>query len=127
MRIGIPLAASAALACLLAAAGAHAGHDAEYDPAFKRYPGMVIALGSPDAAGRIYSFEAKRLPEAPGYAPDELRGWRLTILAGKLFSKVFEVQGNTASTITVTTRDGPLNGITVKDVFVVEDIAVVRQ
>ena len=103
-----------------------AGHDGEYDPALKRYPGMVIALGAPDAAGKIYSFEAKRLPQAPGYAVDELRGWRLTILAGKLFSKVFEVQANGASTITVSARDGPLNGVAVKDVFVVEEIAVVQ-
>jgi len=105
----------------------HAGHDGEYDPALKRYPGMITALGAPDAAGNVYSFEAKRLPEAPGYAVDELRGWRLTILAGKLFSKVFEVQANSASSITVTARDGPLNGVAVKDVFVVEDIRIERQ
>lgn len=105
----------------------HAGHDGDYDPALKRYPGMIVALGAPDAAGNIWSFEAKRLPEAPGYAVDELRGWRLTMLAGKLFSKVFEVKANTASTITVTSRDGPLNGVALKDVFVVEDIRVERQ
>ena len=89
----------------------HAGHDGEYDPALKRYPGMITALGAPDAAG---------------YAVDELRGWRLTILAGKLLSKVFEVQANGASTITVSAREGPLNGVAVKDVFVVEEIAVVQ-
>jgi hypothetical protein len=37
------------------------------------------------------------------------------------------VRANTGSTITVTALDGPLNGIAVKDEFVVEEIAAVRQ
>lgn len=112
--------------CLLALAAARAGHDgARVDPALKRYAGQITALGAPDAQGRIYSFRAKRLPEAPaGYAPDELRGWRLTLLAGKRFASAFEVRGNSAAEITVTERDGPLNGIAVSDVFVVEEVAV---
>ena len=56
--------------------------------------GQVMMLGAPDAQGRVYSFELRRLPAAPPFAPDELRGWRLTMLAGKRFAHVFEVAGN---------------------------------
>ena len=103
------------------------GHDGiDVEPALKRNAGIVTGLGAPDAEGRIYSFRAARLPPAPGYALDELRGWRLTVLAGERFSSVFEVQSNTDSEITVNARDGPLNGLAVKDVFVLELIAVDR-
>jgi hypothetical protein len=118
--------AIAALAMLVG--GAFAGHDnVEVDPALKRYAGQVTALGVPDPDGRIYSFEAKRLPAAPDYTPDEVRGWRLTMLAGQRFAQAFEVQGNTARQITVSPLDGPLNGIAVSDVFVMENIAIERQ
>jgi hypothetical protein len=104
------------------------GHDGvDVDPAVKRYAGMVTALGAADSEGRIYSFQATRLPAAAGYAVNELRGWRLTVLAGKRFASVFEVASNTESEITVAPRDGPLNGLAVRDVFVVEQIAIDRQ
>jgi len=114
--------------CILGLAAARAGHDdVRVDPALKRYAGQITALGAPDAQGRIYSFRAKRLPEAPGgYVPGELRGWRLTLLAGKRFANAFEVRGNSATEIMVSERDGPLNGVAVSDVFVVEEIAVER-
>src|SRR5262245_44755258 len=103
------------------------GHDAvDVNPAFKRYAGMVTALGPPDDKGDIYSFRATRLPAAPGYVVNELRGWRLTVLAGKRFASVFEVQSNTESEIIVTPRDGPLNGLAARDLFVVEQIAIER-
>jgi hypothetical protein len=115
----------AVAACLHGAA--FAGHDLiEVDAALKRYSGQVTALGEADAEGRIYSFRARRLPAAPDYAPDELRGWRLTMLAGKRFANEFEVQGNTGVEIIVGRLDGPLNGIAVKDVFVIENIAIER-
>jgi hypothetical protein len=118
-------ACAAIAACLQAAA--LAGHDnIEVDPALKRHSGQVMALGAPDAQGRVYSFEARRLPAAPAFAPDELRGWRLTMLAGKRFAHVFEVAGNRGLEITVSPLDGPLEGIAVKDVFVLENIAVER-
>ena len=84
-------------------------------------------MGEPDAQGRIHSFEAKPLPAGPGYAPNELRGWRLTFLAGERFASVFEVESNTESEITIRPVDGPLNGLAVRDLFVVEQIAVERQ
>lgn len=102
-----------------------AGHDnIEVDPALKRYAGQIVGLGEPDAKGDIYSVRAKRIRAETPFGLDELRGWRLTILAGKRFANVFEVGGNTGDEITVTSAKGPLNGVAVKDVFVVENIPV---
>jgi hypothetical protein len=86
----------------------------------------VTALGAPDGEGRIYSVKVRRLPAAPDFAANELRGWRLTMLAGTRFAHVFEVQGNTGGEITVRPLDGPLNGVAVNDVFVIENIAIER-
>jgi len=128
MHSKVKLAAAAALMAWTWGSGmAFAGHDdVEVDPALKRYAGQVTALGMPDEQGRIYSFQAKRLPAAPEYVPDELRGWRLTMLAGKRFAQAFEVQRNTGLEISVSPVDGPLNGVAVNDVFVMENIAIER-
>ena len=100
-----------------------AGHDnIEVDPALKRYAGQITELGAPDAKGDIYSFRAKRIRAETEFSPDELRGWRLTFLAGKRFADVFQVSGNSGDEIIVTAAKGPLNGIKVRDVFVVENI-----
>ena len=126
MDLSLRLLAAAAIAICLQAE-AFAGHDnIAVDPALKRYSGQVTALGEADAEGRIYSFRARRLPAASDYAPDELRGWRLTMLAGTRVANEFEVQGNTGDEITVGRLHGPLNGIAVKDVFVIENIAIER-
>jgi len=105
------------------------GHEPmDLGPAYRRYTGKVTALGGPDDEGRIYSFHA--MPVGPGVtapAANELRGWRLTILAGKRFASAFEVKSNTATEITVAARDGPLNGLAVSDVFIIEDIPVSSQ
>jgi hypothetical protein len=90
---------------------------------------MTTALGEPDAEGRIYSFRGKSIGPAgtpAAYVPGELRGWHLTLLAGKRFASVFEVKSNSESEIIVTARDGPLNGIAERDVFIVEEIAIAR-
>ena len=118
----------ASMLILLSAAGGHAGHDPiKVDPALKRYGGQVISLGPADEQGGIYSFEVKRLPSDTPYVPNELRGWRLTMLAGKRFSHAFEVDANTHTLITVSKQDGPVNGIAVDDVFVVENTPLLRQ
>jgi hypothetical protein len=102
---------------------AAAGHDnIDVDPALKRYAGQITGLGSADGKGDIYSFRAKRMYAETKFGPDELRGWRLTILAGKRFANVFEVRANTGDEIVVTPVKGPLNGIAIKDVFIVENI-----
>lgn len=105
-----------------------AGHDPiKVDPALKRYGGQVTGLGPADDQGRIYSFRVKRLPSDTSYVPNELRGWRLTMLAGKRFSHAFEVEANGESLITVSIQDGPVNGVAVNDVFVVENTPLLRQ
>lgn len=116
--------ASPLAAMLLCANGvALAGHDnVDVDPALKRYAGQITALGPPNDKGDIYSFRAKRMYADTGFPRDELRGWRLTLLAGKRFAHVFDVAGNTGDEITVTAGKGPLNGIAVRNVFVVERI-----
>ena len=123
------MTAVAGLAAMVVGSGiARAGHDnIEVDPSLKRYAGQVTALGGPDEQGRVYSFQVKRLPAAPDFVQDELRGWRLTMLAGKRFSHVFEVRSNTGTEITVTPLDGPLNGVAPRDVFVVENIVIERE
>jgi len=44
-------------------------------------------------------------------------------LAGKRFASVFEVTGDAGAEVTVAARDGPLNGLAVSDVFIVEELA----
>ena len=113
-------------AALLVFGTALAGHDIPVDRSLKRYNGMVTALGPADGEGHIYSFKAKPLPETPGYTPREMRGWRMTMLAGKRFAAVFEVQDNGEHEITINKTDGPLNGVEIKDLFVIEEIRVAR-
>ena len=99
-----------------------AGHDnIEVDPALKRHAGQVVKLGEPDARGRVYSFRLKRLPAAPDFAPNELRGWRLTMLAGERFARAYEVAGNTGTEVTVSANGESLDGVAVTDVFVIEN------
>lgn len=130
MRLAKRLAAAAILGSVIGLA--YAGHDDDVrvDPALKRLAGMITALGEPDAEGRIWSFRGTPIgPPAStpaAYPAGELRGWRLTFLAGKRFAAAFEVKANTESEITVNGLDGPLNGIAVRDVFVVEQIEVKR-
>jgi hypothetical protein len=114
---------AAALACLVLACGpASAGHDnIQVDPAFTRIAGQVVSLGNASPQGKIYSFTLKRLPPGPAFAPDELRGWRLTMLAGKRFSQAYEVVGNTGTELTVSSRGEPLDGVAPNDVFVIEN------
>ena len=121
-------AASALGAWMVSFAVAFAGHDGiAVDPALKRYAGQVTALGKPDDQGRVYSLQVRRLPASAAFERDELRGWRLTMLAGRRFAQVFEVVGNTGTELSVSAADGPLNGIAVRDVFVIENIPVERQ
>ena len=100
------------------------GHDnIVVDPTVRRYTGMVAELGTPGRDGKLYSFKTARVgPHSFDLSPNDLRGWRLTILSGKCFSQVFTVAGNTESVITVTPDKGPIDGIDVRDVFIIESI-----
>jgi|SRR5579862_8356544 len=98
-------------------------HDTTVDPTIRTYTGMVAALGAFDADGRTYTFEAS--PMGPRNFPltkDDLRGWRLTMLTGKRFSRVLTVRANTESAITVTADKEALDGIAVQDLFVIESV-----
>jgi hypothetical protein len=61
-------------------------------------------------------------PRSFALSPNDLRGWRMTMLSGKRFSQVFTVAGNTQSVITVSADKGPLDGIAERDVFIIESI-----
>jgi hypothetical protein len=124
MRLPRIAAACVLLACPPATLAGH--DDVRVNPAMKRFAGKIAGMAEPDPQGRVYGFRAEPLPAGTKYPPNELRGWRLTLLSGKRFSAVFEVQSNTASDIVVAPLDGPLTGVAVNDLFVVEEIAVVR-
>jgi hypothetical protein len=100
------------------------GHDnIVVDPTVRRYTGAVAGLGSPDASGKLFTF--KTVPLGPRSFPlthDDLRGWRMTVLAGKRFGEVFTVSTNSASEITVTADKGPIDGLGEKDVFIIESV-----
>jgi hypothetical protein len=98
-------------------------HDTTVDPTIRTYTGTVVALGVPSTDGKVYAF--KVAPTGPRNFPltnDDLRGWRLTLLTGKRFSRVFTVQSNTASEVTVTVDKGSLDGVAVQDLFVIESV-----
>ena len=100
------------------------GHDnIVVDPTVRRYTGMVAALGAPAGDGKLFSFTTAPVgPRSFALAPNDLRGWRLTVLSGNRFGQVFTVSGNTESLITVTADKGSLDGIQVHDVFIVESV-----
>jgi hypothetical protein len=100
------------------------GHDnIVVDPSVRRFTGMVSALGLPDAQGKLYTFKASPVgPRSFKLSPDDLRGWRMTVLSGKRFGQVFTVSGNTESEITVKADKGPVDGLDVRDVFIIESV-----
>jgi hypothetical protein len=100
------------------------GHDnIVVDPTVRRYTGMVAALGAPDADGKLYSFKPSPVgPRSFPLKPDDLRGWRLTVLAGKRFGQVFTVATNSESDITITADKGSIDGLGISDVFVIESV-----
>ena len=79
------------------------GHDnIVVDPTVRRYTGMVAALGTPSGDGKLYSFTTSPVgPRSFALSPNDLRGWRLTVLSGSQFGHVFRVSSNTGSVITV--------------------------
>lgn len=93
-----------------------------FNPAAKRFSGVVVALGAPDAQGRILSFRlAAAAPNMPPPAPNAMVGWRLTVLGGARYASAYEVRSNTETEVTVVLRDRPLNGLAARDFFVVDE------
>ena len=101
------------------------GHDAVVIPSFRRFVAVVTAVGPPDKDGRIHSFRVAQIGREglKAVTAGQMRGWRVTILAGQLFASHFEVRSNTETEITVNPQSGALNGLAERDVLIVEDVA----
>ncbi|MEO6743114.1 MAG: hypothetical protein ABIS28_00045 [Caldimonas sp.] len=100
-----------------------AGHEPDINPALRRFTGIVVDLGAAAADGRRFTLRIGPIgPRSSPPAPDMLKGWRLTVLAGKRFSSVYRVAGNTETEIAVDATGEPVDGIEARDVFVVEEI-----
>ena len=119
-------AIAAASMIMLASSTLYATHsDIAFSPAVPRLGGLVTEVGAPDGKSGVHRFRARQI--GPYYAParfppGELRGWRLTFVGGKRFAKTFEVTSNTDYEFVVKALDGPLDGVAVNDMFLVEDI-----
>jgi len=116
---------ASARACAMAAAllltlHAEAGHDA-VDPALQRFTGKVTRVGQASKAGRVSTLRFD--PIGPGMvAPkgNELRGWRLTFIKGKLFGKTLWVKRNTPNELTVRDVDPSLAEVAEGDIVMIE-------
>ena len=111
-----------ALVTLASTELAVAGHGAAIPERVNRYVGTVVAVAEPDADGNIYAFET----DIPDLALNQIRSWRITFFTGELYAYVFQVRENRDSTVAVTSLDGPLNGIAIGDMFLVEQMNVTR-
>jgi hypothetical protein len=97
-----------------------AGHDA-VDPAVRRFTARVTRVGEADQAGRISTLRFE--PIGPGMvAPqrDEMRGWRLTFIRGKMFAKTLWLKSNTPDELTVRDTDPSMEGVLEGDIVVIE-------
>lgn len=97
-----------------------AGHDA-VDPAVRRFTAKVTGVGQASKAGRISTLRFE--PIGPGMvAPkrNEMRGWRLTFIRGKMFGKTLWLKSNTPDELTVRNTDPSMEGVTEGDIVVIE-------
>jgi len=97
-----------------------AGHDAfaPVDAPIKRYSAIVTAVGDADKDGHVHSFTTSNTDFRLG----ELRSWRLTFVSGELFGNTFQVAENTASDVTLTEDNGPIDAVGVGDLFLLEQV-----
>jgi hypothetical protein len=101
------------------------GHEEQVmvDPTLHRFTGTVTAIGKADAQGHVYSFGLSPVgPQTKPPKPDEFRGWRMTVLTGKRFSKTFEISGNTLMQASVVASKGSIDGMAAHDMFIIESI-----
>jgi hypothetical protein len=97
-----------------------AGHDA-VDPALRRFTAKVTRVGPATKAGRIATLRFE--PIGPGMvAPkrNEMRGWRLTFIRGKMFGKSLWLKSNTPDELTVRNTDPSMEGVVEGDIVIVE-------
>lgn len=97
-----------------------AGHDA-VDPALRRFTAKVTRVGPADKRGRTSTLRFE--PIGPGMvAPkrNEMRGWRLTFIRGKMFGRTLWLKSNTADELTVRDSDPSLEGVVEGDIVIIE-------
>jgi hypothetical protein len=97
-----------------------AGHDA-VDPALRRFTAKVTRVGPANRAGRISTLRFE--PIGPGMvAPkrNEMRGWRLTFIRGKMFSRTLWLKSNTPNELTVRDTDPSMEGVVEGDIVIIE-------
>jgi hypothetical protein len=97
-----------------------AGHDA-VDPALRRFTAKVTRVGQASKAGRISTLRFE--PIGPGMvAPkrNEMRGWRLTFIRGKMFGKTLWLKSNTTDELTVRDTDPSMEGVVEGDIVIIE-------
>jgi len=97
-----------------------AGHDA-VDPAVRRFTAKVTRVGQAGKAGRISTLRFE--PIGPGMvAPkrNEMRGWRLTFIRGKMFGRTLWLKSNTPDELTVRSTDPSMEGVAEGDIVVIE-------
>jgi hypothetical protein len=97
-----------------------AGHDA-VDPALRRFTAKVTRMGQANKAGRISTLRFE--PIGPGMVapkPNEMRGWRLTFIRGKMFAKTLWIESNTPDELTVRDTDPSMEGVVEGDIVVIE-------
>jgi len=97
-----------------------AGHD-PVDPALRRFTGKVTSVGQPNKADRVSTLRFD--PIGPGMeAPkhNELRGWRITFIKGKLFGQTLWIKRNTPNELTVRDVDPSLAGVVEGDILMIE-------
>jgi len=99
-----------------------AGHD-PVDPALRRFTGKVTGVGQPDKTDRVSTLRFDPIgPDMVAPKPDELRGWRLTFIKGKLFGRTLWIEGNTPSELTVRDTDPSLAGVVEGDILMIEQL-----
>jgi len=97
-----------------------AGHDA-VDPALRRFTAKVTGVGRANKAGRVSTLRFE--PIGPGMvAPkrNEMRGWRLTFIRGKMFGKTLWLKSNSPNDLTVRATDPSMEGVVEGDIVIIE-------
>jgi hypothetical protein len=97
-----------------------AGHDA-VDPALRRFTAKVTHMGQANKAGRISTLRFE--PIGPGMVPpkpNEMRGWRLTFIRGKMFGRTLWLKSNTPNELTVRSTDPTMEGVVEGDIVIIE-------
>ena len=78
-------------------------------------------MGQPNNADRVSTLRFD--PIGPGMAvpkDNELRGWRITFIKGKLFGQTLWIKRNTPNELTVRDADPSLAGVVEGDILMIE-------